>query len=320
MLCAATAAFLLACVAAASADKALDILQKSVRASGQVPHRATVAIKFYRNGAVARTFVQEIIKDTGRRQRVEVVAPKSEIGRLIVSDGLTKSIFDPGKKLVYLEQVSSLRDVQQHKLHVLNLFRQTLHATYVATGTVAQRDCHIVAVSPPDGKRIRKQVWVDAQTNIELKTERYAPDGRLVVSWAMTSVDFHPQIDSSVFEFLPPKGCTVRQILRAPRMALAKAESLLGFRAIVPSYLPPGFALLRDQVGVVKTGRHREHHALWMEFLNGVDSFSIYQSRPVKPPPGATQAMYWETEGFSLILIGPIPQEHKQLVKESTQD
>lgn len=309
------------CMAAAGAwgDKAFDILEKSIRAEGNVTFSGAVEIRKHPGSRPPHT--QKLIKASRNRSRVEVTGPRSEAGRLIISDGSTEWEYRPKENLARKWDVPPLAEIQRHKLEALRLVRSTLHATYVGTGSIAGRKCHIIAVKPPSGKTTRKKVWIDTKKLVELKSERYTPQGQLANSWTVTTVDFAPTIRAGVFDFDPPKGCKIRRILRAQRIALSEAQKKVGFKAIIPSYLPPGFAFNKGQVGVVGLGRQDRPPALWMEFIDGVDRFSIYQSKPMRPVPGAVKrAFYWEAKGYSFVLIGPLAQDQKNNIKTSTQN
>ena len=298
-------------------DQALDILKKSIKADGDVRYSGTVEIRIYQNGKPLPTRVQRITRESRNRERIEVLAPDNEEGRLIVGDGSVEWLYRPRQRLVQRRQVFALRDIQKHKLEALDLVRHTLHATYLNTASVAGRRCHVVAVKPPNGQRTRKKIWIDAEHYVELKWERYDQEGVVERTWTMTSINFRPNIQADTFRFEPPPGCKTQDIPAVPRMSLREAEKSIGFKAIIPGYLPPGFALDKNRVRVV---RRQRHSALWMEFINGVDSFSIFQSEHIGPHAQVPErAMYWEAQGFSFILVGPISQREKENIRDSTR-
>lgn len=299
------------------ADRAFDILRESVRADGRVAYSATVEIRLYKGGKRVGTYVQEVVRDVGNRRRVKVLSPPHDAGRLIISDGRTEWEYRPKQNVVRERPVPPLDDVQRHRLGSLDLVRATLHATYAGTETVAGRECHVIAVKPPDGKQTRKKMWIDTERNVELRWARYAPNGQLLITWTVTGIDFAPDIASNTFKFDAPAGAHIKRIPPASRMPLSAAEEQAGFPAIIPSYLPKGFAFHEDRVGVTKAhGRT----ALWLPFVNGVDSFSIFQSRGLKgPPPKVPRAMCWEAQGYFFVLVGRLPHNEKEKIKESTQ-
>lgn len=312
-------ALVAACIAAApataAANRALQILERSIRADGRVSYTGTAEFRRYEGARVASLHVQRVMYGAGNRQRVEVVAPPEEAGRLIVSNGRVEWVYRPQGRSVQRRELLPPHEIQRHKLGALRLVADTLFPAYLGTETVARRTCHVIAVKPPDGRRTSKKVWIDAEHLIELRWARYDPRGRPLITWTMTEVDFAPTLPANAFEFSPPAGVPVRDMPRAPRMTLAEAERRIGFKAVLPAYLPPGFVLHRDHVGVTE---FRGRQALWMQFVNGVDTFSIFQSPSLRAPPAQLhRAMHWEAQGFSFLLVGNLPPAEKEKIRAS---
>ncbi len=309
---------LVACLlpALGSADMALDLLKDAIRADGRVAYSATVEICTYRNGVQGPSNVQKIIHGTGNRSRVEVLAPARDAGRLIVNNGRVEWEHRPRANTVQERKMCPLAELQQVKLEQLELVKRTLHALFEGIDAVAGRKCNIIALRPPDGKVTRKRVWIDADTDVELKWERYDLSGKRTASWTVTKIDYNADIPAKTFSFRPPRGSKLWRMPAAVGMPLAVAEKKVGFRALVPKYLPRGYAFNRKHVGVSKQRGGKT--ALWMRFVNGVDSFSVFQSQKLSKQPAAAQrAMYWEADGFSFLLVGRLPKAQKAKVKRS---
>lgn len=299
----------------AAANRALEILERSIRADGRVTYAGTVEFRRYDGSRVAGTHVQKVTYGAGNRQRVEVVAPPEEAGRLIVSNGRVEWVYRPRAGLVQRRELLPPQEIQRHKLGALRLVADTLFPAYLGTETVAGRPCHVIAVKPPDGRRTSKKVWIDTEHFIELRWARYGPRGEPLITWSMSEVSFAPTVPANAFDFSPPPGVTVRDMPRAPRMTLAEAERRIGFKAVIPAYLPAGFVLHGDHVGVTE---FRGRHALWLQFVNGVDTFSIFQSPTLKAPPAELQrAMHWDAQGFSFLLVGNLPPGEKDKIRAS---
>ena len=315
-LCLALAA---ACLGAApvpaAATRALEILERSIRADGRVTYAGTAEFRRYEGKRVAGTHVQRVTNGGGNRQRMEVVAPPEEAGRLIVSNGRVEWEYRPRARVAQRRELLPPEEIQRHKLSALRLVADTLFPVYLGTETVAGRACHVIAVKPPDGRRTSKKVWIDAEHFVELRWARYGPRGEPLITWSITEVDFAPPVPANAFEFSPPPGVPVRAMPRAPRMPLPEAERRLGFRAVLPAYLPPGFVLHRDHVGVTE---FRGRQALWMQFVNGVDTFSIFQSPALSAPPAELhRAVHWDAQGFSFLLVGNLPPQEKDKIRAS---
>lgn len=300
----------------AHADQALTILRRVIYADQKVAYAGRVEINVYRGGRLVTQQVQRITRVNRSRERIEVLAPAAQAGRVIVSDGHSQWEYSPRRNSVVERSLPSPAEVLHNKLDALKAVQSTLHPAYLGIATVAGRRCHVVTVSPPYGRRVRKKMWVDTEHFVELRWERYSPDGERTTSWALTSVDFRPAIDARTLTFKVPAGAAFQRFPHAARMSLQAAEKQVGFRAVVPRYLPPGFVFLRDAVGVAQPANRR---VLWMSFTDGVDAFSLFQSQSVgRPLPAREHSTQWEAKGFTFVLVGAIPGDVREKIKNST--
>ncbi|NSW54969.1 MAG: hypothetical protein HPY44_03060 [Armatimonadetes bacterium] len=317
LLAAGLTAFGVLCAAPACAENPLDLLRQAIKADGKVRYEARVEIVSREGGAPGQTVVQRILKDDANRHRTEVIAPPYLVGRLIISDGTTEWEFHPRARLVHQRKLRPPSEVQRVKLEQLDLVSDSLHVTYLGIATVAGRPCDVVSIRPQGDKVTRKQVWIDEKTHVELRWERYDSAGRLTTRWTVTSIDYSPSTPPGAFSFIPPKGVKVWKIPAAERMSLAEAEKRIGFKAVLPGYVPPGYTFHRSDVGItVRGGRS----ALWLRYLNGVDSFSIFQSQRLKVRPGPMpETTYWEAGDYSFLLVGRLSSQERQKIVDSVR-
>jgi len=99
-------------------------------------------------------------------------------------------------------------------------------------------------------------------------------------------------------------------------MTLREAEAAAGFRAARPTYLPPGYRFLDNQVAVMHQGRRV---ILWLPFSNAVDTFSLFQRRvgaPAPPSPSG-RSLTWTLTGFRFVLVGNLSPEQLRQIRDS---
>jgi outer membrane lipoprotein-sorting protein len=301
----------------AAADRATDILQASIQAGQSVSYQAVVELRVMQGAQAKRRQTMEVASAPGNRHRMEVTGPANEAGRLIVRDGRTEWEYWPRQGRVVERQLPTADEVSRQKLGALDNVQGNLHAAYVGIATVARRKCHVVSVSPPDGRRVRKQVWVDAETYVELKWERYSETGQPTGAWVVQRIDYGT-VPGRLFQFQPPARSRVVKVPRAPEMSLAAAQKSVGFLAIIPREMPRGYALDRRRVGVVRFGRTP---ALWLQFSNGVDSLSLFESRRLgRTPARMNQAIRWDCGDRTFLLVGRLSPQESQKIKASTSN
>lgn len=307
----------LAALPSARADRATDVLAAAVRAEQTVSYRATAELRIMRGAQTTSTQTLKIANAPGNRRRTEVTAPPAEAGRLIVRNGRTEWEYWPRLGRVLQRTLPDPESITRQRLGALKTAQATLYAAYTGVATVAGRKCHVVTVSPPDGRLVSKRVWVDAENYVELKWERYSGGRKPSVTWAVRSISFGA-VPEGLFHFRPPARTRVTKEPNAPEMPLAEAERQVGFRAVLPGKLPAGYALDRACVGVVRFGGSA---ALWLRFSNGVDSFSLFESgRLGKTPQRLAQATRWDTATRTYLLIGRLSQQDRQKIIKTTRD
>jgi outer membrane lipoprotein-sorting protein len=292
-----------------------EILVRSVEADGTVNFKATVEIGVYENGHQVACRTQRLVKADGNRKRIEAIGDPVG-GGLIVSNGRWEWEYRPAARIVRQRELLPLSEIHRLQLQTLEAVRDTLHPEYEGEAKIAGRKCYVIAVKPPDGARTRKRMWVDESHFTELKSVRYGPTGDIQATWTVKEVQFGVKVDRRWFEFVPPADCKVYRIPATSRVSLADAEARAGFSAVLPGWAPEGYVFLREQCAVIQMGPRK---VLWLQWSNGVDSYSLFESLPVgRPPRDFPRATVWEAQGRSFVLTGWLSPEDRRKIQEST--
>jgi len=194
----------------------------------------------------------------------------------------------------------------------------SLHANYLGDGRVAGRLAHIVELTNPAGRPVCK-LWVDREKFVQLKVQRFSPSGKITYSAYFTTVNYNPEFSPDLFSFTPPQDCHITNVPPAlPRMDIKQAERQAGFSAKLPRYVPDGYQLERSRVAVA---RMRGRPVLWLSFSNGVERFSLFQSRQGLGMHTGRQRLgeCWVAGPFSFALVGSLSVDEVQKIKKSIQ-
>ncbi len=308
----------LAVAAWADEDWAWRVVERSVEAVQQVAHEGYRDVVLFRNGEKVAGFHQKVSRDRGRRERVVVLQPPSQQGRLEVCDGETRWEYFPRANQVIVSKVPPRRPLGAQEVQPHSGARSRLHAKYLGDGQVANRSAHIIELASHAGRPVSK-LWVDREKFVQLKVQRFCPRGSVTQSAYFTRISFNPQFPPGLFSFTPPPSCRIVRVPpELPRMVLAEAEQRVGFKAKLPPYLPEGFALERDSVAVP---RMRKHLVLWLPFSNGVDRFSLFQGpRSLEIGKGGKhRGESWTAGDFCFVLVGSLPTEEARKIKASME-
>jgi len=294
------------------------VVQRSVQAGYDVPHEGYRNVVVFRQGQKVAGFIQKVSKGRGGQQRVVIVEPSDQRGRTEICDGQTRWEYYPRAHKVIVSHASG-----QHRPSFAEMLAtpgpsSQIGATYLGDEHVAGRLAHIIELTTPMGRPVGK-LWIDGKKFVQLKVQRFCPRGTITYSAYFTTIDYNPQFSPNLFTFTPPEDTRIIRVPPAlPRMDIKQAERQAGFSAKLPQYIPEGYQLERSRVAVA---RMRGQLVLWLPFSNGVDRFSLFQGpRGLDMRTGPQRlGEYWVAGPFCFALVGSLPAEEVQKVKESIQ-
>ena len=300
----------------AAREWAWKVLERSLQAEGTVAYEAFREIVRFRRGHKVAGYQQKVYRAPGNQERIVVVHPPQQRGRLVISDGRRRWEYYPTTKRLITSSLPVLGKLHPARLGALRASQRHLRAEYLGEGTIAGQVAYIVRVTDSDGRSLR-QLWIDKHTFVQLKRQRFSPTGQIVYSAYFTKINYQPTFAPGLFTFKPPANC---QVSRVPppldRMPLKAAQKQAGFDAILPGHIPQGYQLERDSVAVT---RHKGRFILWLPFSNGLDTFSIFQApRSLQPPRALGHGGHWWVQGkYCFALVGSLPDEEIQKIKAS---
>ncbi len=306
------------CAHAQVSDKALNVLRQSILAQGTVSFSGLKTVVIFRGGEKVRGYQEQVYEKAPGKRRWAVIAPEDQRGRLCIRNGQVQWEYSPKHASVVRRELPTAEDLCAQRLTDLDRLRTRTRIQYLGTETIANRPAHIILVSTRQGVPVKK-TWIDTEHYVPLKTQQFDCKGLIKSSAYYEAINYQPQYADGMFDFTPPAGCTVQNAPPPPRrMKLPAAEKVVGFRALIPRYLPPGYRLQTSQVAVTRQGGQV---ILWLPFSNGVDTFSIFQ-RPLGAPPPAGRAgrsLSWHVGDFSFTLVGGLPQDEMKQVRDSVK-
>jgi len=300
----------------ADEDWAWRVVRRSVEAGHDVPHQGYRNVVVFRQGRKVAGFVQKVWNGPGGRQRVVIVEPADQRGRIEVCDGETRWEYYPRVHKVIISHAPA-----QHRPSFAEMLATPgpsarLSVSYLGDEHVAGRLAHIIELTTPMGRPVGK-LWIDGEKFVQLKVQRFCPRGTITYSAYFTTIDYNPQFAPNLFTFTPPEGARIIRVPPAlPRMDIKQAERQAGFSAKLPQYIPEGYRLERNRVAVAHV---RGQLVLWLPFSNGVDRFSLFQGpRGLDMRTGRQRlGEYWVAGRFSFALVGSLPEDEVEKIKES---
>jgi hypothetical protein len=148
-------------------------------------------------------------------------------------------------------------------------------------GVIARRPCVELIIREKNGD-IRKRLWVDASTYVVLKSENYTPAGRITSSTELKCIKYVPSLPDSLFEL--PRGAKRSdfQQYTARSMSIEQVSREVGFKVVLPRYVPDGYMLKGREVLYVP-GSSRK--VAFLRYSNGLDRISIFEATRTSNDP-----------------------------------
>jgi sigma-E factor negative regulatory protein RseB len=172
-------------------------------------------------------------------------------------------------------------------------------------GRVASRSARIIEISPTDGYRYGRRLWLDDQTAMLLRSVVFDAEGRIVEMISFVDIELGTSIsDGELDSALSNPSNVARYQLGDRHSAAPKAG---GVPLWMPESLPRGFRL--SSVGHGYSDGKRYEHLL---FSDGLSSFSIY----VEPVGKGGIVEHVEARGSMHIYTGSIDERRVTVVGE----
>lgn len=300
--------------AAGAAPDCLQLLEAAARAEHELTLVGNRKVVLLEEGRPEITLQEQVVQGGNGRLRVKTLGAQGQAERMLVSDGRTLWEYLPPQGRVIRHTLPDNRERARRLQQSLALVRRNLRASFKGTQEVAGRSAHVVALTNPAGELVR-QYWLDTRNSLELRVDAYQPGGGLCSRTVYTALDLAPVLSPRVFEFRSPAGVTVETTpAPAPPLPLTRAEQQVGFSACLPTYLPSGFTFLSEEVAVSSQGQSPR---LWLVFSNGVDRFSLFQSRQGCGGSSRGGVACWQAQGYYYTLIGNLAPTEVSRLKAS---
>lgn len=294
------------------------VLEQSVEACFRSTYEGSREVVLFRGEEEVKRYTQTV-QSQGPYQRIVITSPESEQGRTTVrtSEDLREAY--PGMGRLIINSSSDSCTCQQWQLEELEHCRQgEVVAVYEGEDTVAGQPCHIIAVR--DGKgRLSHRYWIDQSTYVKLKRQYFDDRQRIVWSATFLTIDYAPVFAVGLFTLEPQPGWQVISLESPPRrMTVAEAEKEAGFSAHLPSYMPAGYTLLRDQVAVTEVFGVK---IIWLRYSDGADCFSLFEA-PVSIADqlvtSASDRFAWRNASHCFVLVGSVTVAELDKLRRST--
>lgn len=274
-----------------------------LRAMVQAENSATYSAIETTTRAVGATTVARLQKSGGKK-RLEYSQPAIMRGDILLDDG--RNVW----RYHRAENAAVKTKTMRVQASETSAWRGRVNATVQGKTKLNGRTAWVVVVSPKSGGAHKTKFWIDAQTKIRLRLQRFDGTGKTLETVALSSLKFGA-VPHSAFRWSPPKGTkitnagTLYQSLQRARRHAAWLQA--------PARLPNGYAFESAIVNDAEA---------WLRYSNGARRFSIFQQRTAQagstPLRRAGAGWFWQKERNRFLIAG-LSQSQAELVAQSVR-
>jgi len=298
---------------------ALQWLRQAATAPRRVSYAGTRTVTVWAGGVQASQV--RVFHQAPDRTRLEYLAVGDQPARIVVIAGDIQTTYVPSRNEVV--RAPAPRTDEEALTEILPQIAENYDVRFGGTDRVAGRVARIIDVQSKFPNRPRLKVWVDTETRLILRSERYGPAGALRQEAAFISVVVNPTFAAGMFQVALQPGAQVQtRRSSGTRLTIEEIADRVGFIPQLPVYLPPGYKLVGSRVVDV-----RGTPTAVFAFTDGVDTMSLFESRGEQGAPlnarqvqvGAAQGMvaargvanvlHWNAHGVSFTLVADLPQQ-----------
>jgi len=278
------------------------------------------------------TVIAKLIYQKPDFSYIRYLAPSRVKGKIILDDGKLRIDYVPGIDKFRIFPSLNSPEARKRKKQSSNLIFDNYTISQLPDEYVCERPVYVILLTPKYTGNPWLKIWIDKETYLSLKQERYASEEKLITSSTFTEVYFGIRsFREELYSTIPPrlwegKKLPSRRIIRS----LEQLREEITFPLSLPKYLPLGYEFQRAIL-------FNEGKRVDLIYTNGLKTIVFSQNPKInvrmrdyhemsfKGKRGRLQAsmgawnLVWTEKGRTFILIADISKEELTKIAESVE-
>lgn len=299
----ATASLSLLAVAFAGAgqdERAATMLQKSMGREFPVN---VVAIIMQRDPVGDGTYQRvKVTRAKDGRARHTILQPLRMAGVESVDDGENMRVYLPDKRALIVQDSPHREnsDIDER----ISLAKKNYQFSIDGRERIAGRISLRVVADPKDPDMAIRRYYLDEKSGYPLKMEVVGEAGDPKVVFDTVAIDFPGELGGDVFRMKTMPGTSTITYTRPKTLTSpGKAQTVVGFRPVMPDRLPMGFKVQETQYNGSK-----EWKSVVVRMTDGLVRATVYQWKPNgKKIEAVEDSSSIEVNGLKILLVSDLP-------------
>ena len=205
----------------------------------------------------------------GTRTRYDYIARGNQPAQTVIETDKSIFFIRPGTQRINEARRMGETDLEGVRLH---LALQNYEWRFEPLKSTRRR---LVVATRPGDFYPTQRFWVAVPQKIVVRSERYGPRGELRSQWALSDLQFKPNLPDSLFTPTDDPTIEIHPLPTPVRLTQGSGVPSLGFQPVpLPSEsLPPGYQLVERYLEQVRGAQ-----AVRMVYSDGLHSFSLVET------------------------------------------
>jgi len=269
-------------------DNVDTILTKMQDANSSIKYRGIMTTVVFNNpfSEVCRYKIENY----GTILRREELLTNSIEKEVDYDDGKNLWRYFPYKNLLIKELTKINNRLNYKPDKILKLAKTNYAIEMLGRYEANKRTCYKVVFKPKINDRPQQIYWIDSQTGIPFKIEKYGSNNELVSVSSFSEIDFPVAFNKESLDLMVPPQTEIAEVKEEYNLSLATATAEMGKGITLPAYIPIGFIL--NNIIVRSLGSEK---TIQFFYSDGLSSLSIFQkpvpemSNTIKTPHGSVR-------------------------------
>ena len=209
-----------------------------------------------------------------RREELITTGSEKEID---YDDGKNLWRFFPKQNLVIKETSKITRNLEVKNKEILKHVKENYQIKILKAYKANNRNGYEVLFLPITGDRPKQIFWIDSETGIPFKIEKYGANDELLSVTSFSEIDFQVTPKKENLFLMVPPNTEVNEVKEEFNLTLEQAKDKMGNEISIPSFIPNGFIL--NNIILRSLGGDKTVHFF---YTDGLSSFSVFQKNLAK--------------------------------------
>jgi hypothetical protein len=290
--------------------RAIDLLQKSMGREFPVN---VIAVIMQRDPVGDGTYQRvKVTRARDGRMRHTILQPLRMAGVESVDDGMKMKVYLPDKRALIVQD--SGHSVKADTDARLSLAKKNYQFSIDGRERIAGRTTLRIVADPKDPDMAMRRYYLEEKSGYPLKMEVVGERGEPKVVFDTIAIDFPTQLTGNVFRMKPLPGTNTINYTRPQTLSSAgQAQSIVGFRPVLPDKLPMGF-----KVQEMQYNGGDEWKSVVIRLSDGLVRATVYQWKANgKKIEAIEDSTLMEVNGLKLLLVSDLPPHVRSRLLQS---